>query len=104
MMRKPPATIGTMEEMRAQIDEIDAALITLLAERQAHVDCVPALKRAAGISAAAPSRAEAVLQNVTAKAEAAGFAPDLARAMWREMIDYYVAREQEQLGTGGADR
>ncbi|WP_244867641.1 chorismate mutase [Vannielia litorea] len=103
-MRKSPAEIDTMAEMRAQIDEIDGELIALLAERQAHVDCVPALKKAAGISAAAPSRSAAVLENVTTKAEAAGFAPELARAMWREMIDFYVAREQQHLGTGGEDR
>ncbi|WP_254695434.1 chorismate mutase [Oceanicola sp. D3] len=102
-MRKPPAEIDNMAEMRAQIDEIDGALIALLAERQAHVDCVPALKKLAGISAAAPSRAADVLEKVSARAEAEGFAPDLARAMWQQMIDFYVAREQEHLGTAGAD-
>ncbi|SIN79916.1 chorismate mutase [Vannielia litorea] len=102
-MRRNPGEIGTIAEMRAQIDEIDAELVALLAERQAHVDCVPALKRAAGISAAAPSRSEAVLAHVTELAERKGFAPELARILWREMIAFYVAREQEHLGIGGED-
>ena len=79
------------------------ALIPLLALRQAHADRAAELKAGLGISAATPSRAAAVLDGVRARAEAAGFDPDIAEAMWRAMIDGFVKREERVLGTGGED-
>ena len=103
MTRRPPEQIETMAEMRACIDEIDDALITLLAERQTYTNHVPALKLREGIAAAAPSRVAAVVAHVRGKAGTRGFDADLAEAMWRLMIDAVIAREEHVMGKEGKD-
>jgi len=102
-MRQPPETIPDMAALRAQIDEIDGALLALLAERQRHVDRATVLKRAEGIAAAAPGRVAAVLAGVRDRAAAAGLDPHLAEAIWRVMIEGFIAREERVLGSGGRD-
>lgn len=92
-----------MAELRAEIDALDARLMTLLAERLAYTDRAPALKQAEGISAAAPSRRSEVIANVRARAEACGFAPDIAEPMWQVMIDAVIAREEAVMGKSGED-
>ncbi|SHG87562.1 chorismate mutase [Marivita hallyeonensis] len=103
MPRPAPDTVDTMAELRSAIDEIDAELMTLLAERLSFADRAPVLKQREGISAAAPSRARQVLDNVRAKAEVAGFDPDMAEAMWKIMIDGIIAREERVMGKEGRD-
>ncbi|MGR3453457.1 chorismate mutase [Pseudooceanicola sp.] len=92
-----------MAELRAQIDALDGALLALLAERQAHVDRAAVLKRSEGISAAAPGRVAEVLARVRARADAAGLDPGIAEAMWRVMIEGFIAREEQVLGKDGTD-
>ncbi|WP_163846620.1 chorismate mutase [Pseudooceanicola aestuarii] len=101
--RPDPASLTGLAEVRAGIDAIDGALLTLLAERQAHVDRAATLKAGAGIAAAAPARAAAVLERVHHKAGQAGVDPHVAVAMWRVMIDHFIRREQATLGTTGED-
>jgi isochorismate pyruvate lyase len=102
-LRPQAAGLPDLAAVRAGIDAIDGDLLRLLAERQAHVDRATELKAAAGVSAAAPSRAAAVLAGVRAKARAAGFDPAIAEAMWTAMIAGFVAREEHVLGRGGLD-
>ncbi len=103
MSNPTPDSIETMADLRAQIDRIDSALIALLAERQSFTDRAPSLKAKEGLSAAAPTRAAAVLAGVRTKAGAAGFDPDLAEAMWQLMIKTVIAREEREIGTEGRD-
>ncbi|MCB1335256.1 MAG: chorismate mutase [Roseivivax sp.] len=77
--------------------------MVLLAERLRYADRAPVLKRRAGVSAAAPSRQRDVVERVRARAEATGFDPALAEAMWRVMIDGIVAREERVIGKEGTD-
>ena len=103
MTRKAPRDVETMAELRAQIDAIDGARLALLAERQGHVDRAAELKRAEGISAAAPGRVAEVLARVRERAAAAGMDADIAQAMWRVMIAGFIAREERVLGKDGTD-
>ena len=98
-----PEALPDLAACRAAIDRIDDMLIPLLAERQAIVGRVAEIKAAEGISAAAPSRAAAVLAGVRERAEAAGLDTGLAETIWRDMIDHFVAAEQRTLGRGGRD-
>ena len=93
----------TLADVRAEIDRIDAALMALFAERLACVDRAAELKPVLGVSAAAPSRAAAVIGGIREKAEAAGFDPEVAAAMWMVLVDAMIAREQESMGTDGED-
>ncbi len=103
MVRKHPREIDTLDALRAQIDDIDNALLTLLGERMAHVDRVTIVKQSTGVSAAAPGRFEAVIEKVRNRADTAGMDPDIAEAMWRVMIKGFIAHEEKTLGKGGKD-
>ncbi len=95
--------MDTLDEVRAEIDRIDVELMALFAERLACVDRAAELKPALGISAAAPSRAAAVIAGIREKAAAAGFDPGVAAAMWTVLVDAMIAREEISMGTDGAD-
>ncbi|OYX82544.1 MAG: chorismate mutase, partial [Azorhizobium sp. 32-67-21] len=45
-----------------------------------------------------PDRVEDVVARVTAQAEARGVPPDLAETLWRRLIEWTVAYEEERLG------
>ncbi|WP_323771643.1 chorismate mutase [Antarctobacter sp.] len=103
MARPAPDTIETMADLRVCIDEIDSALVALLAERERYTDRAPDLKAREGIAARAPRRVDAVLGNVREKAQAQGLDPDLAETMWRIMIETVIAREERVIGKEGID-
>ncbi|WP_261397806.1 chorismate mutase [Maritimibacter alkaliphilus] len=94
LTRKTPAEVETMPELRAQIDHLDRELIALLAERQRHIDRAAQLKPALGWPARIDERVEEVVAKVEATAEELGFDPALAGALWRQMIDEAIAREE----------
>lgn len=104
MSRLPAAQIDTMADLRLAIDEIDAELMTLLAERLTYIDRAPVLKAREGIAAKAPGRVADVLSKVRAGAEQAGFDPEVAADMWQVMIEAMIAREERVLGQEGEDR
>ncbi len=94
-MRKA-ADCTTMEELRAGIDRIDAAIVALLAERAAHIDRAAEIKAAVGLPARIEARVEAVVARVQAAAR--GLPPDLAEDLWRRLIEWSIAREERALG------
>lgn len=102
-MRTPPDKIASMDELRGAIDEVDLALMQLLAERMRYVDVAPVLKAREGLSAAAPGRVADVLNKVRGHALSAGFDPEVAAQMWQVMIDAMIAREERVLGKKGTD-
>ncbi|TNF22490.1 MAG: chorismate mutase [Rhodobacteraceae bacterium] len=102
-MRKQAGEIESMAELRGAIDEIDGALVELLAERLSHIDRAPVLKAREGIAANAPSRVADVLAKVRAGARTAGFEPEVAAEMWQVMIDAMIAREERVMGRKGRD-
>ncbi|MBC7138381.1 MAG: chorismate mutase [Defluviimonas sp.] len=92
--------IATMAELRLEIDRLDAALVDLLAERTAMIDRAIELKPGEGLPARIESRVEDVLAKVRARAEAAGAPPELVEVLWREMMEFFIAREESVLGRG----
>lgn len=102
-MRKRADEIENMAELRGVIDEIDGALMEMLAERMTYIDRAPVLKARVGIAARAPSRVADVLAKVRAKAGAAGFDPEVAGDMWQVLIDAMIAREERVMGKEGQD-
>jgi isochorismate pyruvate lyase len=100
-MMKRPDECETMQDIRAEIDRLDAALIAMLAERATYIDRAAAVKTEAGLPARINARVEQVVANVRAEAKAQGLAPDLAEALWRQLIEWSIAREETLLGTAG---
>jgi isochorismate pyruvate lyase len=95
---KPAADCATMDEVRAGIDAVDARLVALLAARSDYIDRAAELKGPLGLPAFIGWRVEEVVGRVRAAAGAAGVDPDLAEALWRRLIDWSIAREEQVLG------
>ena len=85
-----------MEEVRAEIDRCDTALVELIGERFTYVDRAWQLKNNPE-EATVPWRIQQVIDRVRAKAEAEGVPPDLCEALWRQMIGWFIQYEEEQL-------
>lgn len=95
---KTPEQCETMQDIRAEIDRLDAALIGLLAARAGYIDRAAVVKSGLGLPARIMDRVEEVVANVRAEAMAQGVSPDLAEALWRQLIDWSIAREETLLG------
>jgi isochorismate pyruvate lyase len=85
-----------MDEVRAEIDRCDKALVELIGERFSYVDRAWQLKNNPE-EATVPWRIQQVVDRVRAKAEAEGVPPDLCEALWRQMIGWFIQYEEEKL-------
>ena len=86
--------------LRARIDAIDAEIVGLLARRMDCVGEVIGVKQANGLPARIDARVEEVVANVRAKAADVGAPPDLAEVVYRNMIEWVIAHEEQSLGRG----
>jgi isochorismate pyruvate lyase len=85
-----------MEQVRAEIDRLDAALLDLVAERFGYVERAWQLKTRPE-EATVPWRIQQVIDRVRARAIERGIPPELAEAMWRQMIGWFIQYEEEKL-------
>lgn len=95
---QPPDTCKNMTELRAAIDVLDAELIELLAKRADYIDRAIYLKPQEGLPARIDERVEYVAMRARDNAELKGLDPDLAEDLWRQMIEWSIAREEVVLG------
>jgi len=95
-LRKPDEC-GSMAELRQQIDALDRDLVAKFALRSRYIDRAVVLKQAEGLPANIPARVEDVVARVRANAEAEGLDPDLIERLWRDLIDWSIARESRHL-------
>jgi len=91
-----------MQELREQIDALDAELVALLARRARFIDRAAELKPQEGMPARIAARIDEVIRNVRGTAEAEGLDPDLAETIWRELIEWAIHREETAM-TGGKE-
>jgi isochorismate pyruvate lyase len=89
-----------LTELRAEIDRIDSELVKLLAARMKVVDQVIAVKTKTGLPALIPERVEEVAGRVRAEAERLGAPPELAELVYRRMMDWVIAYEEQRLKGG----
>ena len=90
---KLPEECADKEDVRAEIDRIDQALIALFAERHAYVTRMAEIKNDPH-EASDPVRTEAVIAKARARAEAAGMDEDQAELLWRTLISWNVNYEK----------
>jgi chorismate mutase len=88
----PAPPCATLDEVRRFIDDIDARIVSLLAERRGYV-LQAARFKATPDTVRAPAREAQVLSNVKALAYRAGIEPELVEALYRQMIDGFVRIE-----------
>ncbi|OED50775.1 chorismate mutase [Leisingera sp. S232] len=89
----PPEDCFSMEALRAEIDRLDCELVQRLAVRAGYIDRAIALKQLSGWPARIPERVEEVVMNARAVAAGEGLDPDLIEALWRQLVDWSIARE-----------
>ena len=105
MTGRKPQDCADMNEVRAEIDRIDAELVDLIAARFGYVDRAWQLKKNPG-DAYVPWRIQQVIDKVKVRAREKGLPPELTEALWRQMIGWFVQYEEEKLrrqieGNGG---
>lgn len=86
----------TMAEVRSEIDRVDEALVDLVAERFSYVERAWQLKKDPS-EATVPWRIQQVIDKVRARARQKELPPDLAEALWRHMIGWFIQYEEEKL-------
>lgn len=89
----------TLADVRSAIDEIDFMLVSLLAERGRYVREAARFKRNEA-EVAAPDRVRQVIDKALRHARDMGAAPEVVEAVYRGMIDGFIAvelREHEAL-------
>jgi len=96
MAPRKPEECETMDHVRVEIDRIDEALIDLVAARFFYVDRAWQLKNNPA-EAAVPWRIRQVIDKVEARAKLRGLPPELAVALWRQMIGWFIQYEEEKL-------
>ncbi|WP_103332901.1 chorismate mutase [Pseudotabrizicola formosa] len=95
---RTPANCETMVHIRAEIDRLDEDLVRLLAERAGYIDRAAEIKAEVDLPARIGPRVEEVVENVRRHAVAYGLPPDLVEKLWRRLIDWSIAREENRLG------
>ncbi|ODT72575.1 MAG: chorismate mutase [Pelagibacterium sp. SCN 63-23] len=90
---KLPAECETKDDVRAEIDRIDQALLTLFAERHAYVTRMAEIKTDPH-EAYDPKRIEAVIAKVRARSLDLELDEDQAELIWRTLIDWNVNYEK----------
>lgn len=85
-----------MDDVRTEIDRIDVALVDLIGERFTYVDRAWQFKQSPA-EARVPWRIQQVIDKVRARAVEKGLPPELAEALWRQMIGWFIQYEEEKL-------
>ncbi len=88
----PPEDCATMDDVRAGVDAIYRALVSLIARRQRYMSAAARIKptRAAVYDAA---RIEQVVAKITAAAGREGLSAAIAEPVWRTLIECCIAYE-----------
>ena len=102
MAPRKPEDCADMEQVRAEIDRIDTALVDLIGERFTYVDRAWQLKQSPA-EARVPWRIQQVINRVRTRAKEKGLPPELTEALWRQMIGWFVQYEEEKLSQQGED-
>lgn len=90
---KLPAECETKDDVRHEIDRIDAGLLTLFAERHTYVSRMAQLKQDPR-EALDKERVEAVIDKVRGRAATLGLDEDQAELVWRVLIDWNINYEK----------
>lgn len=95
---KAPADCQSMQDLRVQIDALDSEIVAKLAARAGYIDRAAVLKQSENMPARIADRVEQVVANVRARAEAECLDPALIEDLWRRLVEWSIAREEQVLG------
>jgi isochorismate pyruvate lyase len=89
-----PAECLSLEEVRAEIDRLDRAIIALIGERAAYVHTAARFKSSEA-DVAAPDRQRSMMAARRAWAEQHDLDPDVIEKLYRDLVAYFIVRETE---------
>lgn len=93
VLTKSPAQCTTKEDVRAELDRIDQALLVLFAERHRYVTRMAEIKTDPH-EAHDPVRIKSMLDKQRRRAEELGLDEDQAELIWQTLIDWNVNYEK----------
>jgi isochorismate pyruvate lyase len=93
LLTKSPADCTSKEDVRAELDRIDQALLTLFAERHRYVTRMAEIKTDPH-EAYDPVRIGAILSKQRKRADELGLDEDQAELIWKTLIDWNVNYEK----------
>jgi isochorismate pyruvate lyase len=96
---KRPWECADMNQVRSEIDRIDAAMVDLISERFGYVERAWHLKKDPS-EAHVPWRIQQVIDRVKERAREKGMPAEMVEmvaAQWRNMIGWFVQYEEEKL-------
>ncbi len=93
---KEPQDCADMSDVRAEIDRLDHVLIDAMSKRFSYVERAWQLKSSPE-EATVPWRIQQVVDKVKSRAEEKDFPPELAEALWRQMIGWFIQYEESKL-------
>ena len=88
---------NSLDNLRDEIDEVDAELVKLIARRFLAVEKIALLKAEIQLPVVDPGRIEIVQDRVAGLAQNIGLNPDIARRLWKSIIDEAVVLEIEKI-------
>ncbi len=97
MVRVSASGEPALTDLRREIDEIDRALVALIAKRFDCITRVVEVKRRENIPALIEARVEQVLHHVRGQAGEVGVPPELPEAIWRTMMGWVIDYENDRL-------
>ena len=100
-MTIPASRCLNMTDLRGEIDRLDRALVTLLAERQTYIERAAEIKTKRS-RVHDQARIDDVIAKVLAAAKAAGLSPTIAEPVWRTLVDRCIAHEFEMFDAKAA--
>lgn len=98
MTGKSAVQCSSMAELRVEIDQIDRSLIEILAQRAIFIERAAELKQNEKLPARITSRVEEVVGNVRQLAVEYQLDPAIAETIWRDLIEWSIAKEEQSLG------
>jgi isochorismate pyruvate lyase len=90
---KQPAQCQTKDDVRAEIDRVDQALLALFAERHQYVTRMAEIKTDPH-EARDPVRIEAIITKLRSRSLALDLDEDQAELIWRTLIDWNINYEK----------
>ncbi|MFT8357581.1 chorismate mutase [Bifidobacterium aquikefiri] len=94
--------VAQIKELRASIDNVDTAIVSLLAERFKYTSRVGVVKARAGFAPADYAREERQIARLHGIAEAAGLDPEIAE-MYREFVVTEAKKRHKRIAEAGGN-
>ncbi|MFT8704553.1 chorismate mutase [Bifidobacterium aquikefiricola] len=95
-------SVAQIKELRQSIDNVDTAIVSLLAERFKYTSRVGVVKAQAGFAPADYKREERQIARLHSIAEAAGLDPEIAE-MYREFVVTEAKKRHKRIADAGGD-